>query len=89
MDGGLNEQGQRKTYKGYDQRSTINYGSEKIEYDSSSQISDRSHHHDMKVEPGSLESGDASSSNVDMQDGTQRGLKTRHIQMIALGGCIG
>ncbi|KAI8343090.1 amino acid permease/ SLC12A domain-containing protein [Chlamydoabsidia padenii] len=41
------------------------------------------------MEPGCLENGDTSSKELDLNEGTQRGLKTRHIQMIALGGCIG
>ncbi|ORZ22949.1 amino acid permease-domain-containing protein [Absidia repens] len=71
-----------QAYKGYDGKKPIKYDSEKIEYDSSS-----SNNSNSKLEAGHLEAGDTDSENI--QEGTHRGLESRHIQMIALGGCIG
>ncbi|KAI8338514.1 amino acid permease/ SLC12A domain-containing protein [Chlamydoabsidia padenii] len=71
-------------YTEYDQHQSAKHESEKIEIYNDSQT---------KIDPGHLEAGDGTSvhhhQQHDLQDGTRRGLKTRHIQMIALGGCIG
>ncbi|KAI8086145.1 amino acid permease/ SLC12A domain-containing protein [Halteromyces radiatus] len=66
-------------YMEYEQH-TSKYESEKIEhYDGTSDNSNT------KIELGVTPPTEIR----EIQEGTQRGLKTRHIQMIALGGCIG
>ncbi|ORZ17096.1 amino acid permease/ SLC12A domain-containing protein [Absidia repens] len=71
-----------RAYTEYEQHPS-KFESSKIEYEDSKSSQ-------MKVESNDLENPrhpDAGTENL--QEGTQRGLKTRHIQMIALGGCIG